>query len=496
MSISFNNIPSNIRVPLFYAEVSNSLANTSGTNPRTLIIGQKLNTGTATAGAPVFCSSVSQAATLGGVNSMLHLMVKEYRKNDSFGEVWVLPLADDGSAVAAAGSFKFTAAASAAGTLSLYIAGTKIALAVTTAMTTANLATALAAAINATVDLPVTAAVNGSDNAKVDITARNGGAAGNDIDIRVNYLGAIGGEVTPTGLTYTLVAMTNGATNPSLTTPLANCGDQPFDFIVLPYNDSTSLNSIGSFLNDTAGRWSWSRKIYGHAFAAYNGTVGNATTLGTGRNDQHVSIMAAYDTPTPAMYLAAQYAGACAVSLRADPARPVQTLTVQGLMAPPVASRYLLTERNTLLWSGISTFTVGQDGTCYLENVVTTYQKNAFSQPDDSYLEVETMFQLMSILRQLETLVTSKYARAKLADDGTRSSDPNVVTPSKIRGDLIAKYNETEEQQGLVTNTAAFAAGLIVQRNSRNPNRVDVLYAPVLMAQLRVFATLVQFRLQ
>ena len=174
----------------------------------------------------------------------------------------------------------------------------------------------------------------------------------------------------------------------------------------------------------------------------------------------------------------------------------MQTLTVQGLMAPPVASRYLLTERNTLLWSGISTFTVGQDGTCYLENVVTTYQKNACSQPDDSYLEVETMFQLMSILRQLETLVTSKYARAKLADDGTRSSDPNVVTPSKIRGDLIAKYNETEEQQGLVTNTAAFAAGLIVQRNSRNPNRVDVLYAPVLMAQLRVFATLVQFRLQ
>ena len=30
-------------------------------------------------------------------------------------------------------------------------------------------------------------------------------------------------------------AMASGATNPTLTTALANCGDQPFDFIVCPY---------------------------------------------------------------------------------------------------------------------------------------------------------------------------------------------------------------------------------------------------------------------
>lgn len=495
MTIPFSQIPSNLRVPLFYAEVSNSQANTSGFNQRTLIIGQKLSGGTATANTPVLCSSVPQAATLGGVNSMLHLMMKEYRKGDSFGEVWLLPLSDDGSAVAATGSINFTAAPTASGTVSLYIAGTRIQTSVTSTMTAANVATAVAAAINATSNIPVSAAVDESTTSKVNITALNAGAAGNDIDIRLNYLGVAGGEVTPTGITTSITAMASGATNPVMTTALANCADAPFDFIVLPYNDATSLNAIGSFLNDTTGRWSWSRKIYGHAFAAYNGTLGNATTLGLGRNDQHVSIMPAYNTPTPAMYIAAQYAAACANSLRADPARPVQTLPIIGMLAPPVANRFILTERNTLLYSGMSTFNVGQDGTCYLENVVTTYQKNALSQPDNSYLELETMFTLAAVLRELEVLVTSKYSRVKLADDGVRTGDPSVITPSKIRGDLIAKYQEME-YNGLVSNTEAFAAGLIVQRNSSNPNRVDVLFDPVLMAQLRVMAFLAQFRLQ
>jgi phage tail sheath gpL-like len=35
---------------------------------------------------------------------MLHLMTQAYRLNDTFGEVWYLPLADDGAAVAATGT--------------------------------------------------------------------------------------------------------------------------------------------------------------------------------------------------------------------------------------------------------------------------------------------------------------------------------------------------------------------------------------------------------
>ena len=40
--ISFNNVPANVRVPLFYAEVDNSQAGYFSQELRTLIIGQKL----------------------------------------------------------------------------------------------------------------------------------------------------------------------------------------------------------------------------------------------------------------------------------------------------------------------------------------------------------------------------------------------------------------------------------------------------------------------
>ena len=40
MSISFNNIPSDVRTPLFYAEVDNSMANLAASTQTTLLMGQ------------------------------------------------------------------------------------------------------------------------------------------------------------------------------------------------------------------------------------------------------------------------------------------------------------------------------------------------------------------------------------------------------------------------------------------------------------------------
>ncbi len=493
MTVAFKNIPANIRVPLFYAEVDNSMANSGQINQRALIVGQITAAGTATPNIPVISQGPSDAKVAGGPGSMLALMTAAYRLNDTFGEVWYLPLADDPAATAATGSVAITAAPTANGTLYLYIAGMRVAQPVLTTQTAAQIATALAATINATPDLPVSATAAGST---VTLTALNKGLAGNDIDLRLNYQGVRGGEALPAGLGITITAMANGATNPNLTTALSNLGSVPFDFIVCPYTDTTSLDAFKQLLNDVSGRWSWDLQIYGHFFAAYRATVGGATTLGVTRNDQHGTILPFNDSPTPNWIWAAAITGAAAVSVRADPATPLQTIAVQGVLAPPLQSRYQLTDRNTLLYDGMSTFTVGDDGTVYIENLITTYQKNAFGNPDNSYLEVETMFTLAYVLRALKTVVTSKYARVKLAADGTRfGPGANVVTPKMIRADLIAEYR-TLEEQGLVQNSDAFAQALIVQKNTQNPNRVDVLWPGTLINQLRIFALLAQFRLQ
>lgn len=494
-AVPFSSIPSNLRVPLFYAEVDNSQANTGQQTQQALLIGQMQTGGTATPNTPVICQGTADAVALCGQGSQLAAMAAAYRASDPFGELWLLPLSDAVGAVAATGKINFTAGPTANGVLSLYIAGTLIAVPLTASEAPAAVATAVAAAINANTGLPVTAIVNGTTITEVDITAVNAGLAGNDIDIRFNYRGAANGEITPSGLTYTLTAMSAGATNPTLTTALANLGDQPFDFIVCPYTDTASMDAVKTLLDDQSGRWSWQSQVYGHAFYANRGTLSAQTTFGTARNNQHETVLGFNDSPSPNWVWAADLAGTAAVALRADPGRPLQTLALSTALPPPLQSRFILSERNTLLFDGISTFTVGQDGTIALENVITTYQKNAFGQADDSYLEIETMFLLMFVLRDLAGVVTSKYARMKLAADGTRfAPGAAIVTPSIIKADIIAEY-QTLEYNGYVQNSTAFAQALVVQINATNPNRIDVLWPATLIDQLRVFALLAQFRL-
>lgn len=492
MTVPFSNIPGNLRVPLFYAEVDNSQANSGAQTQRTLIIGQVTASGNGMVNIPVLGQGVSDAKAKGGLGSMLALMTDAYVRSDDFGEVWFLPLADAAGGVAATGTVLIAGTPTATGVISLYIAGQLLSLTVTTGELAADIATALAALVNSSSDLPVTAT---AATATVTLTAKNKGLGGNEIDLRLNYQGSSSGEAVPAGLTLTLTQMASGATNPTLDTALANLGDEPFDFIVCPYTDTASLNALKNLLNDKTGRWSYANQVYGHVFAAQRGTVSTLSTAGNARNNQHETIMGFYNSPSPAWIWAADVAGTAAVALRADPGRPLQTLTLSTVLAPPSASQFILGERNTLLWDGISTFMVGSDGTVAIENLITTYQQNAFGAADDSYLQVETLFLLMFVLRAQRSLVTSKYSRVKLAANGTRFAPGSaIVTPNIIKADLIAQYGELEFN-GYVQDAAGFAKGLIVEKNSINPNRVDVLWPGTLINQLRIFALLAQFRL-
>jgi len=235
-------------------EVNNSQANTNQQNQRALVIGQITSSGVITPNTPQISQGVGYAILQGGNGSMLALMTNAFQANVGFGEVWYLPLADAEGAVPAAGSINFTAVPTAVGVMSLYIAGQLVSYTVTAGETVDELGTGLVAAINAIGSMPVIAAVSGTTPSEVTLTAKNAGMARNDIDIRVNYQGAANGEVTPAGLSFTIVAMASGATNPTSTTGLANLLDMPFDFIVCPYTDVTSLTALQDFLDDTTGR--------------------------------------------------------------------------------------------------------------------------------------------------------------------------------------------------------------------------------------------------
>lgn len=493
MAVSFSNIPQNVRVPLFYAEVDNSQAGYFSQPLRTLLIGQMLAAGSAVADVPVLVSRTDEAKTLFGIGSMLERMHEVTRLNDSMGEVWCIPVADPSAGANATGTITMAGPASAAGTISLYIGAQRVQIPVAATDTATAIAVSMAAVINGDITLPVTATA-ASD--VVTVTARHKGLLGNDIPVQVNYRGHAGGEILPAGVTVTIAPMSGGSGTPDLTAALASMGDEEYDFIIHPFSDSGSLDAFRVVMNDTTGRWAYDRQIYGHVYTAMRGSVGSLNSFGVGRNDQHMTI-AGFDTAAPNLLweFAASYGARNAVFIAADPARPTQTGEQIGVLASPSHAQFIKTERQTLLNSGIATSFVS-GGVVRIERAITTYQKNLWGQSDPSYLDSETMHTLAYVIRRLRYSVTQKYPRHKLADDGTRyGAGQAIVTPKVIRGEILAAYAEME-QMGIVENFKAFEAALIVERDAQNPNRVNVLFPPDLVNQLRIFAVLAQFRLQ
>ena len=488
MAINFTYYDVSNRVPGVYVEMDPSQANTATELQNSLLFGQMLPTGTATPNEPVLIESKTQILQLCGQGSMLANMAQRYVTDDQFGPCYIVPLQDNATGQPATGTITVTGPATAPGTINCYIGGIRTQCAVSNGDTADAIATNLTAAINANADLGVTAAAAA---AVITLTTVHKGQAMNGTDVRFDYYGTAGGEYGVAGVGLAVVAMSGGTANPVLDTALANLSDQNFDFICMPYTDTVSLNAIQEFLSDATGRWSWEQMIYGGAFAAYSGTLGACSTFGNSRNDQHVSIMAYNDSPDPPWIWAAVMMAYAASSLRVDPGLPLQYMATE-LKPPPIASRWTIGERNTLLYDGMSTFRVNDAGQVIMERMCTTYQKNAAGAADDSYLDVETMFGLMFVARDLTNFLLTRYMRKKLVSDQTPiMPGSNCVNSLMIKASVVQEYRVLQTN-GYVQNADAFAAAVVVEDAG---NGLVKILAPVdLVNQLRQIAILLQFR--
>jgi phage tail sheath gpL-like len=496
MTISFNEVPSNIRVPGAYVEIDASRANNnSQLDNRILVIGQRLSTGTVAPNIPTLISSYAQAVTSFGQGSMLANMFKTLFDNNSFTEKWAVAVDDDNAGVKAIGRITTTGTATESGTISLYLGGVLVSVSVATGDAMAAVATAIAAAINANLDLPVTASVvNDDDDNIVAVTYRHKGLVGNKFDMRLNYRGVLAGEKTPAGLTLAIVQVgvtTAGTTDPDLSSAIAALPDEIFNHWVVPYISSGVLDDLDTEMNS---RWSPTRMLEGHVITADKGSVGTLSTLGNSRNNQHMTIFdAAYNSPTPPYIWAAAVCGKVAYYASIDPARPFNTLELVGVLAAPAEDRRTLTENNTLLYDGIATHSTSRTGKVTIQRLVTTYQLNAFDVADAAYLDANTLYTLSYYRQSLRARITSKFPRHKLADDGTRfGAGQAIVTPKIIKSEIVALAKEWEEK-GLIEDIDQFKTDLIVERNADDRNRVDAMLPTNLVNQFHIFAAQISF---
>jgi phage tail sheath gpL-like len=490
MTIPFNQMPANFRLPGGYIEISNLLASQGEQEFKVLMFGQRLAAGTVAAGVATQVTNAADADTFFGRGSMLANMLRAGINVDPYMSLWAIALDDDGAGVAATGKISFAGPATAAGTLMIYIAGQAVKVGVATGDTADAVATSTAAAINAVTSLPVTAVVNDVTTSEVDITARHKGIAGNGIDIRLNYYG----ESTPAGVIPTITAMAGGATNPDIATAIAAIGADWYNWIVMPYSDTANVVALETELN---ALWGPTLQRDARAFGAYNGNHADTATFGGTRNCPHVTWLGANSAPQPVWILAAINAMTAANPLALDPARPLHTLPLTGMLAPARTDRWDDTDRNLLLFDGIATYTVSSDDTCRIERQVTSYQKNTAGLDDVSYLDINRPETLSRIRYQQRSAIASQFiaGRFKLASDNNArfGAGQPIITADIVKAWLLALYADFIEL-GWAEDLAGYKATIVIEIDTAD-GRINWKDEPRLIGQARTFAGLMEFHI-
>lgn len=494
MAVAFNNMPGTIRVPLFYAEINGGVTPFSG-GSRQVLFGHKLSTGSATVSALTNLGG-SDPNVLFGQGSMLAEQALFARRMDPTGQIYCLPIAEPSGGDAAAGTIAISGAATAAGVVTRFIGGERVSVPVGSGDSAATVATRLAAAINAgytrfnrKMKFGVSATVA---TATITLTARHVGTLGNAIRVETDLDGP---EPDAAGLTVTVTQMADGSGDVDLAAALALLGSAPADWITGPFATTTQLNAVRDFLADSgSGRWAPTVQLGGHYTTAISGNLSTVTSFGQGRNDPHVSIEAAYNAPNTPWARAAALNGAIArsknlgvsITEAVEISRPLQTIVLEGIRPPKsLVDRWGQADLESLFVSGLAGCYVDASGQVRISRVCTTYQKNAFDQPDATFLDVETLAQAEYVRRYMRHAIESNFPRHVLKDDNPRNLQ-GVATPKTI-GDVVDHAYRELCDGGIAENFALFARSRIVER-SADANRVNVFIPVDVANQLKVFA--------
>ena len=152
-------------------------------------------------------------------------------------------------------------------------------------------------------------------------------------------------------------------------------------------------------------------------------------------------------------------------------------LVVQGIEPPrdrAVWPNY--NGRNVLNNSGISTWTVGADGTLRIDKVVTTYRTGTAGQPDIVFRDIQSVYQVAGSLKFLRALLATEQSNKALATANPGSLGA-LTTPADVKGTLTHGV-ATLAARGVLQNADTTAKQLVVAINGDNPDRLDA-YVPL-----------------
>lgn len=531
MSISFNLIPNVLYIPGHFIEYDKSRALTglAALPNKVLLIGAQHSVASGDGGTIpplqiVQCTKQSDGVSFYGQGSPLTRMIEKFKATSTFTDVYAIGIDmgaastseinriinfrldyEDGANVVALGT---PTSLASSGTVQAIVHGQRAVLGVTSGQTVAQLAAAWIVSYNALPNNLYVATAGAASylsnvaSVVVTLTARTAGLHYNAYQFATDYelspteRGGLSPHVTITNIN---AAAANGAVLGAgvpdeavngIAAVIAIVGDEWFTKWVSCFTDNATVSAVEAELSVRQGPLVQQDSM--QYLGGYGATYSDVVAITDGlRNSEHTTIMSGGSSHTTPEEWAATVAAVD--SNEPDPARPRQTLKLPGLLPPARAEVFLSSERNLLLGLGLSTFKVGDAGDVFIERLVTTYQTDANSIDDPTFLNVTTMHTLMALRYTMRLRLGSKYPRHKLADDGTNFDvGQAVATQKSIKAEVIGLFTQWE-RAGLVEDFEQFASELLVERDETDKDRVNIRLGPNLINAFRISASQIQF---
>lgn len=467
-NIAFDSIPASTRKPGKYIEFDTRLAvrTLPGNLQRTLIVGQRLSSGALPANTVVDIFSDVQAAIYFGYGSIAHLMCMAALKANRYLSLQAIALDDAGAGVAGTQTVTLTGPATSQGVITVNVGGQAVQIAVAVNDTATAMAAALKTQFDNQSNLPVTAAAVAG---VLTLTAKCKGTLGSLIKVSAT---ALAGSVPISGVTVAVAAGVAGATDPTIATALATVFSGGHNIIISAWNDQTNLTALRTHLDSVSGALEQRGAIgvYGHV-----GTLSQGTTLAALINSGRISYALLPNAFDNSYELAAAYGAE--IAFEEDPARPLNTLPLTGILPNPQANRLGRTEQEVCLYNGTTPLEVGPGDRVQIVRAVTTYTLDPQGIPDIALLDLTTIRTLDYVRKAIRERISLRFPREKMTHR----------TEAKVRSEIIDVLYKLEELE-IVENVADNLTGIIVERDLQDPNRLDAKIPTDVVNGLHVFA--------
>lgn len=459
-NITFDNIPTNIRIPGYYSEydLSNAVQSLPENAQKVAILAQKTSSGSGTANTAVRIFSESDAILYAGTGSVGHLACRAMLKANPDVDLDLVPISD-GAGTDSTGSIVMSGADSTyAGSIVAWVGNTRVEASIAVGDGPDDVASSLYAALNDSVSLMPTTITYDSTNT-ITLVARNYGTLGNNIPVSYK----ISDQCTDT--TATVTQPTGGATDPSIETALTNIYPADYNLICCTLNNSTALGLLKTHLNNTddpqEGRPGMGVFGYTDNTQATLETL-CGTTLNSGRlTCGYIPYAKTTERGHSLDYeVGAAYCGV--IAKETDPAMPLNRVVLTGIAPNDISERFSRSEKQSALENGITPLIVIPGEQVAVCRAITTYTTNAAGFTDTAQLDINPIRILDYTRKSIETRFSTVFARTKITER----------TMAAIKTQIISVLLELQALE-ILENVDANIDKIIVERDLVDKTRVN-----------------------